>query len=94
MRGLTGVVVVAGFTGPPTIHFKFITKCDNLLYYKVRWSLISKCDSFFITKCDKCYCKVRQVLQSAIEHDVDFSVARKQDKLNKQIRPRITSELE
>ena len=33
-------------------------------YYKVRWSVITKCDSFFITKCDKCYYKVRQVLQS------------------------------
>ena len=28
-------------------------------------SVITKCDSFFITKCDKCYYKVRQVLQSA-----------------------------
>ena len=35
-------------------------------YYKVRWSVVTKCDSFFITKCDKCYYKVRQVLlQSA-----------------------------
>ena len=25
----------------------------------------TKCDSYFITKCDKCYYKVRQVLQSA-----------------------------
>ena len=33
-------------------------------YYKVRWSVITKCDSFFITKCDKCCYKVRQVLQS------------------------------
>ena len=35
------------------------------VYYKVRWPVITKCDSFFITKCDKCYYKVRQVLQSA-----------------------------
>ena len=34
----------------------FITKCDSFFYYKVRWSVI--------TKCDKCYYKVRQVLQS------------------------------
>ena len=27
-------------------------------------SVITKCDSFFITKCDKCYYKVRQLLQS------------------------------
>ena len=25
---------------------------------------ITKCDSYFITLCDKCYYKVRQVLQS------------------------------
>ena len=42
-----------------------ITKCDSFFYYKVRWSVIRKCGSFFITKCDKCYYKVRQVLQSA-----------------------------
>ena len=55
---------ITGFTCPPTIYFKFITKCDSVCYYKVRWSVITKCDSFFITKCDKCYYKVRQVLQS------------------------------
>ena len=32
-------------------HFKFITKCVKC-YYKVRWSVIKKCDSFFIRKCD------------------------------------------
>ena len=42
------MTLITGFTCPPTIYFKFITKCD----------------SFFITKCDKCYYKVRQVLQS------------------------------
>ena len=35
------MILIIGFTCPPTIHFKFITKCD------------------------KCYYKVRQVLQSA-----------------------------
>ena len=30
----------------------------------MRWSVITKCDSFFITKCYKCYYKVRHVLQS------------------------------
>ena len=34
------MILIIGFTCPPTIHFKFITKCD------------------------KCYYKVRQVLQS------------------------------
>ena len=48
-----------GFTCPPTIHFKFITK-GLKCYYKVRWSVITKCHSFFITKYDKCYYKVRQ----------------------------------
>jgi len=33
-----------------------IKKCHRLFYYKVRWSVI--------TKCDKCYFKVRQALQS------------------------------
>ena len=60
------MILIIGYTCPPTIHFKFITKCDSLFYYKVRWSaIITKYDSFFITKCDKCYYKVRQVLQSA-----------------------------
>ena len=45
-----------------TIHFKFITKCDSLFYFKMRWSFITKYDSFFITKCYKCYnYKVRQI---------------------------------
>ena len=30
----------------------------------MRWSVITKCDSFLITKYDKCYYKVRLVLQS------------------------------
>ena len=55
------------FTCPPTIHFKFTTKCDSFNYYKVRWSIIIKCESFFISKCDR-YCRVRRLLQSAKEH--------------------------
>ena len=58
------MTLITGFTCPPTIYFKFITKCDSFFYYKVRWSVITKCDSFFITKCDRCYYKVRQLLQS------------------------------
>ena len=61
---LSMLTLITGFTCPPTIYFKFITKCDSYFYYKVRWSVITKCDSFFITKCDNCYYKVRQVLQS------------------------------
>ena len=40
------IMIVVGFTCPPTVHFKFITKCD------------------------KCYYKVRQVLQSVTEHSL------------------------
>ena len=66
------MTLITGFTCPPTIYFKFTTKCDKcyykvrqlFFYYKVRWSVITKCDNFFITKCDKCYYKVRQILQS------------------------------
>ena len=36
-------------------------------YYKVRWTVITNCDSFFITKCDKVYYKLRQVSQSAMD---------------------------
>ena len=36
-------------------------------YYKVRWTVITNCDSFFITKCDKVYYKLRQVLQRAMD---------------------------
>ena len=43
-----------------------IANCDSLVYYKVRWTLITNCDSFFITKCDTVYYKLRQVLQSAM----------------------------
>ena len=45
------MILIFGFTGPPTIHFKFITKCD----------------SFFVTKCDSYwdrYYKERQKTRS------------------------------
>ena len=52
-----------------TIHFKFITKCDSLFYFKMRWSFITKYDSFFITKCYKCYnYKVRQIYYKVREN--------------------------
>ena len=41
--------------------------CDSLVYYKVRCTVITKCDSFFITKYDGVYYKSRQVLQSAMD---------------------------
>ena len=71
-------VITGGFTCPPTIYFKFTTKCDKcyykvrqLFYYKARQVLlksatgITKCDNF-ITKCDRYY-KVRRLFQSATE---------------------------
>ena len=44
-----------------------ITNCDSLVYYKVRWTVVRNCDTFFITKCDTVYYKLRQVLQSAMD---------------------------
>ena len=54
------LLLIIGITGPPTTHFKFITKCDSLqlFHYKVRHVLLQstesiiKCDNF-ITKCDR-----------------------------------------
>ena len=43
-----------------------ITNCDRLGYYKVRWTVITNGDNFFITKCDTVYYKLQQILQSAI----------------------------
>ena len=43
-----------------------IRVCTTIIYYKVRQGGITKYDSYFITKCDQRYYKVRQVLlQSA-----------------------------
>ena len=38
--------MIIGFTCPPSIHFKFITKCDNFItkcddYYKVRQNTVN-----------------------------------------------------
>ena len=46
---------------------KHITISDSLVYYKVRWTVITNCDSFFITKCDTVYYKLLQVLQSPMD---------------------------
>ena len=46
-------ILVIGFTGPPTIHFKFIVKCDNC-YYKVRQLILLQSTTV-------CYYKVRQL---------------------------------
>ena len=44
-----------------------LTKESSLVYYKVRCTVITNCDSFLITKCDTVYYKLRQVLQSAMD---------------------------
>ena len=36
------MTLITGFTCPPTIYFKFITKCDNFITYGTG---ITKCDS-------------------------------------------------
>ena len=43
-----------------------ITNCDSLVYYKLRWTVITNCDSFFITRCDTVYYNLLQVLQSVM----------------------------
>ena len=78
------MILIIGFTCPPTMHFKFITKC-NKCSYKVRQLILLqramvsyfKVRQLFFTKCDKCFYKVRQfyfnvrqVLQSATEQPI------------------------
>ena len=43
------------------------TNCDSLVYYKVQWTVITNCDSFFIAKCDTVHYKLRRVLQNAMD---------------------------
>ena len=47
------MTLITGFTCPPTIYFKFITKCDKC-YYKVR-------QLFLLQSTMVCYYKVRQL---------------------------------
>ena len=47
------MTVITGFTGPPNIYFKLITKCDKC-YYKVR-------QLFSLQSALVCYYKVRQL---------------------------------
>ena len=47
------MTLITGFTCPPTIYFKFTTKCDKC-YYKVR-------QLFLLQSAMVCYCKVRQL---------------------------------
>ena len=43
------MTLIIGFACPPTILFKFITKCDSFFYYKVRQVLFQSATG--ITKC-------------------------------------------
>ena len=55
---------LSGFTCPPTIYFKFITKCDKC-YYKVRQLFLLQSAMVCYYKVRQLfYYKVRQVLQS------------------------------
>ena len=47
------MTLITGFSGPPTIYFKFITKYDKC-YYKVR-------QLFLLQSAKVCYYKVRQL---------------------------------
>ena len=47
------MTLITGFTYPPTIYFKFITKCDKC-YYKAR-------QLFLLQSAMICYYKVRQL---------------------------------
>ena len=47
------LILIVGFTCLPTIHFKFITKCDSLFYYKVRQPFLFQSATTVITKCDR-----------------------------------------
>ena len=52
------MTLITGFTCPPTIYFKFITKCDKC-YYKVR-------QLFLLQSAMVCYYKVRQLYYSKV----------------------------
>ena len=57
---LSMMILIIGFACPPFMHFKFIQSVTVYFITKMRWSVITKCDIFFITQCNKCYYKVRQ----------------------------------
>ena len=52
---LSRIKLIIGFTCPPTIHFKFITKCDSIF--------ITKCEMY--NKVRQFYYKVRQNKRSS-----------------------------
>ena len=60
-------ILIIGFTCPPTIHFKFIQSATAYAITKGDGLLLQSATAFFITKCNKCYYKGQEVLQSATE---------------------------
>ena len=68
---LSMMILIIGFTCPSTTYFKFITKCDSLFYYKVRWSFtcITKSGSFSVKKVRPVLLQRATILlQNATEH--------------------------
>ena len=59
------MTLITGFTCPPTIYFKFITKCDKC-YYKVR-------QFFLLQSAMVCYYKVRQLFNYKVRQ-VNYKV--------------------
>ena len=59
------IIVVVVVVDDDTDYWVYLSS-DHLflVYYKVRQVLLQSATAFFITKCGKCYYKVRQVLQS------------------------------
>ena len=54
------MILINGFTCPPNIHFKFVTKCDKC-YYKVRQLILLESPMVFYYKVRKLlYCKVQK----------------------------------
>ena len=77
---------ITGFTCPPTIYFKFITKCDKC-YYKVR-------QLFLLQSAMVCYYKVRQVLQSVtilLQSATGITKCDDYCKVRQYIRPQVNS---
>ena len=67
MRGLILVVdYTTGFSCPPTVHVRFITKCDKCHYKELQIFFLLQSVTSVITKCDRYY-KVGRLLQSATE---------------------------
>ena len=59
------IIVVVVVVDDDTYYWVYLSSNHVFqVYYKVRQVLLQSATAFFITKCDKCYYKVRQLLQS------------------------------